>query len=595
MRSSRASPLLSTSSSSSTVLHINTHQPPTVSSSSSLTVKSTKRPLTAADVPIEIWSRVFSFLGPSASSAGAPFKFSQVCRRWNDIANDPHAKASFFIRGYGRPLALYHAFKSHRLSLSVEVAALLRKRGAALPRFLVQYVDKEYHRTDRGQKAVSVPLYVFFVQEGFKAYGKDADFKEDDVSRFERLAYAGQTAAATNTPLTEGLEAMNVLLDEYAFVPVKGLGSPMDESVFLISQLDISLIPKLVANGLNLDSVNDQVLERVLWRADITDEILQPYLKHGFKLSPSAIRKGLQMARPATVEVLKKHIDSALLASCASETVVDMMGPIVGRGWSWAPERMDYIINTFGVSEEAIARAIFTHPDSARLPNGSRPEFPATRCYMKANPCPVWRWVLQRYGPHHHFTQACFDDAISRAAADRDLHLLHDEFLESGVQFFPRHVKILACRLLHRDMTANALHLLQALREQVTDSRDAGLLADSERKEWVQALRDEVVDNDEWKHRMRTTQLEGGARGGAYRITRPPHDAIAFLDEANKFYEEMLVPIPTIATVVLRNASMRRPSPPTRSPSMKSWVKRMGTWWKEQVDRGVWGAIENGV
>ncbi|TPX59614.1 hypothetical protein PhCBS80983_g02355 [Powellomyces hirtus] len=549
-----------------------------------------------SSLPDEIWSRVFSFLDPAPSSQ-TTLRFSQVCKRWHDISKDPHSRVALFVKNYGTKLALYAAFKNHRAALTVPVARLLRNQKAAIPRFLVQLADKEYHRTDRGKKSVSIPLYVYFIQEGYNMYGNEAAFKEDDVAKFERLLYTGPVTSNESDSIGTAavVDAVRTLLDKFGYLPVRGVGSPLDETVFLLSKLDISLIPKLVSNGLDLASVNDQVLERVLWRADITDAYLQTYLNNGFKLTSNAIQKGLQIARQATLDVLVKHVSQEQLAECAKNTVIDMFGPSTGRSWHWVPESVDFIIETFNISEDTIRTALFTHPKSPRLTNGGRPEFPATRCYMKTNPCPVWRWILRNYGPHHEFTRACYDDALSRAAADRDLHLLHDEYLEAGVRFYPRHVKILACRLLHRDMTANALHLLQALREQVADDRDAGCLSDSERDDWMQAVRVEVVDNDEWNHRMRTTQLEGGARGGAYRISRPPEDALRFLEESKELLTELLPPIPAIATVVVRSSSGSRRTSLQRSPSMRSWVKRMGIWWKEQCEKGVWGVVENVV
>jgi hypothetical protein len=214
-------------------------------------------------------------------------------------------------------------------------------------------------------------------------------------------------------------------------------------------------------------------------------------------------------------------------------------------------------------------------------------------------------------------------DALSRAAAERELHALHDVYIDAGVQFRPRHVKILACRVLHRDMTSNALHLLHVMKSQIVSaareyakevvalyregyqnqtsfssspnspsssfpyfssyqssssslSSQATLAPPSHplqpsnsfypissslsatsatshknvtasngfsmqiRDNWLQALRSEITENDEWDTRMRTTQLEGGPRGGAYRISRPPEDALKFLEEARGMVAELL-------------------------------------------------------
>ncbi|KAJ3279604.1 hypothetical protein HK104_001304 [Borealophlyctis nickersoniae] len=461
------------------------------------------------------------------------------------------------------------------------------RSGAVLPRFLVQLVDKEYHRQDRGRKAVPIPLFVFFISEGYRAYGPTADFKEDDVGRFERLLYG-----SSNGTISASIEGIRSLLDNYAFVPVRGLGSPMDESIHLITKLDMTLIPLLVRNGLDLSVVNDQVMERVLWRADISEPTLQLYLDNGFKLTPAAIKKGLQMARPSTLDALQSRVPKQDLQLLAEDTIIDMFGPATGRGWNWVPESADYLMRIFNISDSVLARALYTHPDDDVAPNGGRVEFPATRCYMKANPCPVWRWVLRTYGPSHPFTMASFDDALSRAAADRDLHNLHHQYLDSGVKFHPRHVKILACRVLHRDMTSNALHLLRVLRAQVVADLDAGVLDDVDRDAWIRALRDEIVNNDEWDHRMRTTQLEGGARGGAFRISRPPEDAVMFLEEARDMVLDIM-PLYETGSGGPRLARKNSGRSSRGSASVRTWVKRMSVWWKEQVDRGVWGAMDD--
>ncbi|KAJ3055194.1 hypothetical protein HK097_011270 [Rhizophlyctis rosea] len=548
--------------------------------------------------PYEIWCRIFSHLDTTS-----PQKFALTSRSFFAISSDPHARGLYFMQKYGKQLALYYAFRYHRTALTPEVGKLMMRRGAWLPRFLVQLVDKEvsslyefylfggvgieeYHRQERGKRSVPVPLFVFFINEGYRIYGHTADFKEDDVARFERLLYG--SATPSNTPTVESIRE---LLTAFQFVPVRGSGSPLDETVYLISKLDMSLVADLVHNGLDLTAVNDQVMERVLWRADVSDETLQLYLQNGFKLSPIAIKKGLQMARPTTLDALRRRIPDAELQGFAEDTIVDMFGPSTGRGWNWVPESADYLMRVFNISEDVVARALYTHPDDEPLPNGGRAEFPATRCYMKANPCPVWRWVLKTYGPSHPFTLASFDDALSRAAADRDLHAVHDTFLESGVKFFPRHVKILACRVLHRDMTSNALHLLRVLRTQVSQDLLDETLSDDDREAWARALQEEVVGNEEWDHRMRTTQLEGGARGGAFRISKPPEDALMFLNESRELLADLL----PVSVTGLRRRDSSRSSRQT-SPSMKTWVRRMSTWWRDQVSdnqRGTWNGMED--
>ncbi|KAJ3188145.1 hypothetical protein HDU85_005293 [Gaertneriomyces sp. JEL0708] len=544
------------------------------------------------ELPHELWTRIFSHLDPRSS---APLKFALLNSTFNAIAHDPHARAQLFVHAYGTRLALYTAFQLNRAVLTGEVARRMRCMGAPVQRFLVQVVDKEYHRTsERVKNPVDLSLYVFLIQEGFKLYGADADFKDDDVAKFERLVYGGVTVPTSpGSPTPDTLDAIRTLIKKFAFVPVRGLGSPIDETIFLLSKLDINLIPKLVDNGLDLDSVNDQVVERVLWRTDLDEKLLARYLNHGFVLSEHAIKKGLQIGRPSIVHMLRAHVDEEDLEVLAHEALVDMFGPSTSRSWAFVPDTAEFIINTFHIPLSTLARAIYTNPDASRLPNGSCVEFPATRCYMKPNPCPLWRWILRTYGPHHEFTRACFDDALSRAASDRDLHRLHDEYIHAGVRFYPRHVKILACRLLHRDMTANALQHLRTLADQIRDDRDAGVMTEHERIEWLTTLRDEIVENEEWMQRMQTTQLEGGARGGAYRISRAPEEALKFLHVARELASELGVPGGTVCGVdqwvgVVRRTSSRR----VRKDGVRGWVKRVGVWWKDACEKGVWGVVE---
>ncbi|KAI8851651.1 hypothetical protein BC829DRAFT_441300 [Chytridium lagenaria] len=384
-------------------------------------------------LPVEVWVRIFSHLDVTS-----PRNFTQACRWFKLIADDPHSRCAWFINKYGKSLGLLHAFRNQRMVLTPEVGKLMVASGCGVPRFLVQWVDKEYHRPDRTRKSVSAALFVFFVNAGFMHYGANADFKEDDVARFEDACTARS----------------------FKFVPVRGFGSPIDETVYLVSKIDLKLVLGFIKNGLDLASVNDMVMERVLWRSDVSDTLVQSYLAVGFQLSAMAIKKGLQMARPSSLEVLRNRVSAPLLQKLAEETVFDMFGPSV-RGWNFTPEALDFLMAAFPISEEVMEHAIFRLPGApADLPDS----FPATRCYMKANPCPAWRWILRTYGPSHRFTMACFDVVLLLSVT----YTLSRRHIEAGVQFRPRHVKILACRVLHRDMTANALHLLQVMRIQVT-------------------------------------------------------------------------------------------------------------------------------
>eukprot|EP00842_Homolaphlyctis_polyrhiza_P002410 jgi/Hompol1/316/HPOL_002465-RA len=176
------------------------------------------------------------------------------------------------------------------------------------------------------------------------------------------------------------------------------------------------------------------------------------------------------------------------------------------------------------------------------------------------------------------------DDALSRAVADQELHELHDQFLDAGFVLRPRHVKILACRVLHRNMTGNALHVFRVLREQLLDRQlktamdpdcrvtingnsneapmfvtdDINCVGEKEMIAFRRALSDEIVDNAEWSTRMHTLQLEGGPRGGAIRIDRPPEDGLRFLEEARRLLGTPALPHPSLASTSRSNAEQLR-------------------------------------
>ncbi|KAI9331479.1 hypothetical protein BDR26DRAFT_922096 [Obelidium mucronatum] len=614
-------------------------------------------------LPYEILSRIFAQLDAQETVSTASMghlpavltastqKFQLTCKLFKQISDDPHARTLWLITRYGTRLALYYAFKFHRGIFTPEVGKCMLSSGCFLPRYLLQLADKDYHqRVDRIRRPISLPVWMFFIQNGFTKYGLDADFRDDDVTLFERCLYG------VNYSEEDAIVILKNLIENFLFVPIRGIGSPVDETVNLVAKLDVNLISGLVNNGLDLAVVNDSIMERLLWRTDLTEPMVASFLRIGFTLSSPAIKKGLQMGRINTLEILRKYVSASNLQTYAEDTVVDMFGPSI-RGWNFTPEAIDFLRSTFSISDDVMERAIL------RFPNGISPDsqdsFPATRSYMKANPCPVWRWILRTYGPSHRLTMACFDDAISRAAAERELHALHDVFLEAGVQFRPRHVKILACRVLHRDMTANALHLLRVMKQQISASarefykelEQATIKANFEkdplsgssfgfifgtgmsstgltmwnnggeapnlstlltagtptfqplnvpeavpttptvnattnvvamtleqRTEWLAAFTEEVTGSEEWETRMKTTQLEGGPRGGAFRISKPPEDAVKFLDEAKEVVATLVNLEQTYQAEVAANAkrvgTARKGKTASRSVSIGPTTRR---------------------
>ncbi|KAJ3207096.1 hypothetical protein HK099_000357, partial [Clydaea vesicula] len=425
-------------------------------------------------------------------------------------------------------MALFYAFNNHRQILTPVVFNTIIKRGAALPRFLIQLVDKEYHRYERGllersaTTLVSSGILISFLNRGYEIYKEDIEITSDDNASFERLLYS----------IPSPVEEIKTLILNYGFTPTRKLCStPLQDLIYKLSKLDISLIDHLVKNGLDLIPINDAVMEKVF--RDVTDqEVFVSYIKHGFKLTDQTIKKGLLIPQPAPLTFLRACIDSKHLEELAHECMVDLLGPATRI---FRAESADHLLLSFNFPTSVMDKAVLVQ---------SGVSFPNTRSYLKTYPYSVWRWILRTYGVNHRYTGKVFDDAISRAGirfvGDPELHSLHDVFLDAGVKFKPHHVKILACRLLHRDMSANALHLINVLKVQVlsTARQDTFIPVDTI-KLWIRSFKTEVIDNDDWNNRMRTIQLEGGTLGGVYRINRPPEDGLKFLNESRDIVDEL--------------------------------------------------------
>lgn len=146
---------------------------------------------------------------------------------------------------------------------------------------------------------------------------------------------------------------------------------------------------------------------------------------------------------------------------------------------------------------------------------------------------------------------ACFDDALSRAVADQTLHDLLDNFLEQGMVLRPRHVKILACRVLHRNMTSNALQIFIHLKKQLQERRrlatskfsssfdEITQVHEPELQGFLEALNRDLLLNDDWKTKSSTIQLGGGINGGTYQISRTPTDVLRFIDVGKAIVQDL--------------------------------------------------------
>jgi hypothetical protein len=343
------------------------------------------------------------------------------------------------------------------------------------------------------------------------------------------------------------IQELRTLIIDYHFVPVLDLSHKLiGESIYMLSNLDLSLIRDMVVhNGFCLSHWNDTVMERLM-ATPVSLHTIQSYVDVGFCLSDVVVKRAIALGKPYSFELLNSLVSQERLQKVAEDTVYELFGPYLDRESSlnvpWNSFAVQRIIQQYRISDQVIERALLECPEETCTFEKVHANFPVTRPYLKSKPYAIWKFILENYGPHHRFTMACFDDAISRAVADQSLHHLIDTFLDSGVVLRPRHVKILACRVLHRNMTANALKLMVHLRKQIVERYRKAIqlnypqdhitqIHQEELRAFAAALKVDMLDNQEWKERSRTVQLGGGTSGGAFRIDRAPQDVVRFIEE----------------------------------------------------------------
>lgn len=228
------------------------------------------------------------------------------------------------------------------------------------------------------------------------------------------------------------------------------------------------------------------------------------------------------MSSPHVFAFLKARILPHKLSSLAQKALFTLLGP-----GPFSAESADHILLSFDIPKTVLNNSIY-----------NTDQFPKTRAYLQSSPIEIWRWILRRFGPSHGislksltisaYTIASFIDSLSRAEGNNELHELHDVFVDAGVRFTRECVKILACRLLHAGMSRNAVHLFQAMRNQVLRdvARDYGAA-----RRWKAILLSQVLRNDAWLARMGSVQ--------AVVINGPTADGLEFLQIANGFVEDL--------------------------------------------------------
>ncbi|KAI8919045.1 hypothetical protein DFJ77DRAFT_261001 [Powellomyces hirtus] len=353
-------------------------------------------------LPTEVWSRIVSHI-PDVT------QFSRASRATHSYLQDPHVRRALLFGKYGVRLSLYLSYMHHRRLLTPELVKLLLRGGARIPRFMIQTIARQF----QGIPTENLPaLERCLLAEGQQYYGSSVDFcADDDVLAFEYL---------TND-LINNFAAIRALITRYHFVPLESVTPTATFRLSQLLQADISLLDTLIhSNGLSPSLINDALISHLLTSSKSNHRCLNTmlpcYLTRGFTLTRSVILTQLR-GHPSDVilQVLQKHVPPNLLLACATQVLSEIFGPSVS---SFDPEVVTRIIAFVRVSDPIFSTFLF-HPVSA-LPY-------RTRCYEQPNPIPVWRWIVDHFGPAHTFSTRAFTDLLvwtndsnkRRASGDR--------------------------------------------------------------------------------------------------------------------------------------------------------------------------------
>ncbi|KAI8896607.1 hypothetical protein BC833DRAFT_596894 [Globomyces pollinis-pini] len=485
------------------------------------------------DLPHEILSLIFSYLDPKSV-----VKFKLLSNSLQSITKDPFAQTQLLCNHYGKGQVLYAVYANHRKLLTEKFGTiLLHKKDVAIPRFVAQLMVRDYHT--KAPNPPPLTFYVAIINATFAKYEDLSLFKESDHRKFETLVRSTPTDPTIIPKLRD-------LIINYKFFPTRAESHKLVcESIYLLGRLDLTLITDLQRyTGFQLEHINNAVLENV-FENTISISLLKSFLKVGFQLTDLSVKRAIATARPIVLDILIEMIDPTRLKLLVHQTIHELFGPYLDKDLSlnvpWDSKSVQRIIRKFGISDDVIAEALLSDKSSVCTMDQMFPNFPVTRVYLKTRPYEIWQYVIDNYGPEHPFSIACFDDALSRAVADDYLHELIHYYLDQGIVLRPRHIKILACRVLHRNMTSSALDVLIHLKSQVlerhrisfgpfqNDKDHTTQIQADELTAFHLALHKDFLNNADWKQRSSTMQIQGGLMVGAFRIDRTPRDVTEFI------------------------------------------------------------------
>lgn len=246
-------------------------------------------------LPFPILAHIFTHV------ADAAHMFCLVNKDFYALASDPVTRANYLITRYGRFLSLGYAIAVHPRILTVRVAEILLKKGAAFPRYLSQKLA--------GRTNLSMRTAAFLMTRSCDIYGENRSMSEDDWRTINDLFR--QILCHDTINLIETEQVLDRLLIESNFIPIPNLSydittywhTPFEKPLFLMSVYKSNVLVDIFRQGYHLSDI-------------YVPEFISNFIAEGMDLhcSNDLIARGLQLLIDHDVIPLQPADISQLLA-----------------------------------------------------------------------------------------------------------------------------------------------------------------------------------------------------------------------------------------------------------------------------------------
>jgi hypothetical protein len=293
------------------------------------------------------------------------------------------------LNKFPKELVLYKSYSHYRKALTPDVFFHLHNTLACpLPRFLIQIIDRDFHRR---HSSVSVAFFIAVVNAGWILYGDQIELNGDDQALFEHLLLSQ----------FPNREEILRLVKDFGFLPT-AKSNGLDELLYKVCH---GVLTKRTVNStwmcltpwLLMDSYEKTTM--MLSGAKCSISQLLPlttgnfflltssYIEAGFILTPKVLASSIQIPSPQVLAFLKTQLPLHDLTILAQSALTFILGPNKN---SFSPESADHILQSFKIQTNVLNAAIYNDKT-----------FPNTRAYLGNRPIDVWRWVLRRFGSSH--------------------------------------------------------------------------------------------------------------------------------------------------------------------------------------------------